>query len=302
MQQFVFWASYLFLPLLLASLVFAAKATGSKRRIAVLAFIAFSILVYARFVEPHILRVEHTEIALEGAVADGPKIKIALFSDTHFGVFRNAVSMQRIVDRLAHEAPDAVMIAGDILYYSSPDDIPAELAALADLRMPIFAVLGNHDVGFPGPIYTKDLYAALTDLGVILVENRAQLVTLANQQVVVAGASDLWEQRQDFAFSANLPDAPIFLLTHNPDTAFEAPAGIDYDLMLAGHTHGAQIRLPGLIDRVIPTRHSFDKGLHPVKLGAETRRVFVTPGTGMVGLPFRFNMPPRIDILTIVVR
>jgi len=92
---------------------------------------------------------------------------------------------------------------------------------------------------------------------------------------------------------------PIFLLTHNPDTAFKVPPSFDYDLMLAGHTHGGQVRIPGLIHKVIPTEYPFDKGLHTKQIAGHKRLIYVTTGTGMVGVPLRFNMPPRIDILTV---
>jgi len=77
------------------------------------------------------------------------------------------------------------------------------------------------------------------------------------------------------------------------------PDSLTYDLMLAGHTHGGQIRLPGLVQKVIPTGYPFDRGLHEPTIGDDTRLVYVTSGTGMVGLPMRFNMPPRIDLLTV---
>jgi len=266
----------------------------------IVAVVLATIAAYARFVEPRILRVEHSEITLAQAEPGGPAISLALIADTHFGFFKNAMPMQRIVDRINREAPDAVLIAGDFLYYLPPEDIPNALAPLANLQAPVFAVLGNHDVGFTGPIYTKELYAALTALGVTLVENRAHAVTLAGQDVMIAGASDLWEQQQDFAFSAGLSDVPTFLLTHNPDTALNMPANVDYNLMLAGHTHGGQIRIPWLYRKVIPTDYPFDIGLHRVQVDAHERLVFVTPGTGMVGLPFRLNMPPRIDLLDVV--
>lgn len=269
------------------------------RLAALLAVLFATVVAYARFVEPRILRAQHSEITLEGAQLNGSTLTIALFSDTHFGIFKQAMPMHRIVDQINREAPDAVMIAGDFLYYLPPGEIPTALAPLAELQVPIFAVLGNHDVGFPGPIYTDELYAALTELGVILVENRAHPVTLGGQEVIIAGVSDLWQQQQDFSFSTNLSDAPVLLLTHNPDTAFEVPASIHYDLMLAGHTHGGQIRIPGLFKKVIPTQYPFDKGLYRLPLDGGTRLVFVTPGTGMVGLPFRFNIPPQIDILTL---
>ena len=89
------------------------------------------------------------------------------------------------------------------------------------------------------------------------------------------------------------------LLTHNPDTAEVVPDTFDYDLMLAGHTHGGQLRLPLLYKRAIPTQWPFDKGLHVYPSGGGDRLVYVTPGTGMVGLPMRFLMPPQVDMITL---
>ena len=66
-------------------------------------------------------------------------------------------------------------------------------------------------------------------------------------------------------------------------------------LAVAGHTHGGQIRIPGLYRRVIPTRYPFDRGLHtfpPVP-------TFVTSGLGESGLPLRLFNPPVIDVLDI---
>ena len=152
MRQLIFWLSYLYVPFLLVCLFVIRTKFGAIRWAAFIALVFTTIIAYARFVEPRILLVEHSEITLEGAQPDSPAIKIALFADTHFGIFTHAMPMQRIVYRINQEAPDAVMIAGDFLYYLSPLDIPTALAPLADIQVPIFAVLGNHDVGFPGPI------------------------------------------------------------------------------------------------------------------------------------------------------
>lgn len=299
MSVFFFWISYLYLPFVFAAALVAVRKFGLMRILALLGILASTVLAYARFVEPRILTVERAEIELDDATHTSLRIKIALFSDTHFGVFKNAMPMQRIVDRINAEDPDAVLIAGDFLYHLAPEDIPTALAPLQSLKAPIFAVLGNHDVGFPGPVYTADLYSALNALGATLVENRAYAVKLGGQDIIIAGTSDLWQGKQNYDFTADLPDLPIILLTHNPDVALSVPASFDYDLMLAGHTHGGQVRLPGLVDRVIPTNYPFDKGLHLVPIGEKVRPVYVTTGTGMVGLPLRFNMPPQVDIITL---
>ena len=258
------------------------------------------VFAWARFVEPHMLQVHRETIILAGADDTSPTIRIALFSDTHLGLFPNAVPMRRIVDRINAEKIDAAFVAGDLILHPKPDQVGLLLAPLADLNPPLYAVLGNHDVGFPGWDLTNPLLAALEADHATIVQNRAVDTQLSGQRIIIAGASDLWQRRQDFGFSADLPEGvPVLLLTHNPDTAFAVPRDFDYALMLAGHTHGGQVRIPFLYKRFIPTRWAFDKGLHVFPSPAGNRLVYVTSGTGMSGLPLRLFMPPRIDVLTI---
>lgn len=299
----IFWASYIWFPFIILAVLGVWKWRGAKRWLAILAIIASLPLAWARFVEPQMLMVKETEIDIRRDTSvDGATIRIALFSDTHFGIFTNAMSMQRIIDRTNAENVDAIFVAGDFLYELPQEQVAEALAPLVEATAPVFAVMGNHDVGFPGPLYGEAIYGGLRRLGVTLVENRSFEVELNGVPVIVAGTSDLWEGRQNYEFKANLPvGVPVILLTHNPDTALRVPKNFDFDLMLAGHTHGGQIRipLPGVTQSVIPTQYPFDTGLHHVpRAGLDgPRRVFVTPGTGMVGLPMRFRRPPRVDIL-----
>ncbi len=300
MKVFIFWASWLYFPAAVWLLSDIIRKTGLRRWTACGMLCALSTLAYARFVEPRILVTHREDIHLTGASEQSATIRIALFGDPHIGIFRNAMSLSRIVERINAEHVDAVFLAGDLTYYPTSGQIDRELAVLAELDAPLFVVLGNHDVGRPGPDLSSPVMAALDRVNAITPHNRALEVTIGGQDLIVAGASDLWQRRQDFTFRAGLPeDTPIILLTHNPDTALNVPYDFAYDLMLAGHTHGGQIRLPWLYRKAIPTDWPFDKELHVFPTPAGDRLVYVTSGTGMVGLPMRFLMPPRIDILTV---
>jgi len=266
----------------------------------VLALIPATLMAYGRFVEPQLLTVTRADIALPGAEAGGYTVRIALFSDTHHGVYKNAMPMQRIVDKVNGEEVDAVFIAGDFLYELAPEKVAETVAPLAQSKAPVYAVTGNHDVGYPGPALGPELTAALEAADVIVVDNISLVTQIGGHAIEVAGVSDLWEGQQLFMRSVDEPRPPLIVLTHNPDTALAAPESYGFDLMLAGHTHGGQIRLPFLVQAVIPTEYPFDKGIHRVAVGTRAERlVYVTPGTGMVGLPMRFAMPPRIDVLTL---
>ncbi len=292
--------AHLFWPFALLCLWAVVRMRGACRAVAVLALLLCLPLAWARFTEPRLLTVHEETIVLPGASENSPAIRIALFGDPHIGMFPNAMPIRRIVNRINAEGADAVFLAGDLSYHPKAEDIPEHFAALADLDAPLFAVLGNHDVGFPGENQSDALMRALQDAGARVVHNRALEAEIGGETVIVSGASDLWEMRQDFGFHASLPEGiPVILLTHNPDTALSVPDSFTYDLMLAGHTHGGQVRIPGLYRNFLPVRGPFDKELHTFQSRAGERPVYVTTGTGMVGVPMRFLMPPRIDILTL---
>ena len=293
-------ASWLCFPVAALFIWVMVRRRGLVRWLA-LPLLAFTgLFIWGRYIEPRILTVHEETILLPGASETSPTIRIALFSDTHLGMFGNAIPMRRIVDRINTQKVDAAFLAGDIMFHPHVEDIPQQLAPLADLNAPLYAVLGNHDVGRPGPDLSSPVMAALDAADATLVQNRAFDVTLGGQRVIVAGASDLWQLQQDFSFSADLPEGvPVLLLTHNPDTARFVPDVFEYSLMLAGHTHGGQIRIPFVYKRYIPTNWPFDKGLHVFPSDGGDRLVYVTTGTGMSGLPIRLFMPPRIDVLTL---
>ncbi|MDJ0922462.1 MAG: metallophosphoesterase [Henriciella sp.] len=299
MKSAMIWGAYIWFPFVLACAFGLWKFRGRLRFLIAAALVLSLPLAWARFVEPKLLFVKETSIDLSRDALPGPSIRVALVADMHYGVFTNSISMERIVRRINRENVDAVFVAGDFLYQIYKKDVSDSLAALSDLTVPIFAVRGNHDVGFPGPIYGEVLTGALEEHGVLLIENMALEVELGGHPLIVAGTADIWMRRADLPDVSHLPtDLPLIYMSHNPDAALQIPRTFKYDLMLAGHTHGGQILLPipGLKRRSIPTVYPFDWGLHVMPRG---NLVYVTPGTGMVRLPMRFRRPPQIDILTL---
>jgi predicted MPP superfamily phosphohydrolase len=86
------------------------------------------------------------------------------------------------------------------------------------------------------------------------------------------------------------------VLAHNPDSAIALPSR-QVALVLTGHTHGGQIRLPRVYKRVIPSQYGFDRGEQLLQTPQGPVRVFTTVGTGEIGLPLRLFNPPTIDVL-----
>lgn len=273
-----------------------ARRKGGVRWGAACLLAPLSVLAYARFVEPRILLTMEHDIALERCFESSGAVRVALFSDTHIGIFGNTVPVRRIVRRLRALDPDFAMIAGDFTYHIEPERIEKAFSALGTLPAPVYAVLGNHDIGLPGPDMRAHLIPPLEKIGVRLIDDERAVFSGENGDIEIVGLSDLWGERQNRALLDSESGAPRLVLTHNPATARTLGPAARYDLMLAGHTHGGQIYIPYVTCRVEP-------GACIVTLYglAQTRSgpVFVTSGTGMVGLAMRFLVPPRIDMLNI---
>jgi uncharacterized protein len=116
----------------------------------------------------------------------------------------------------------------------------------------------------------------------------------------VAGVADAGKRQPDLeaALAAVPQDAPVLLLSHNPDVFPEVPERVS--LTLSGHTHGAQVDVPLVRDRVTPSRY----GAHYAGgVFAEGGRVlFVSRGVGTSGLPVRFRAPPEVALLELTGR
>ena len=276
LKFFIYYGSWLIFPLLYWFF---------KRRWPL--FILLSLLfIYARFIEPKLLFVNHYKIHT------GFKAKYALIADMHLGIYNNASIMERTVAKINKENVDAVLIAGDFTYEPQFYDMKKLFTSLSHLNVPVYAVLGNHDCQRPGPDIRDELEKVLTTLGGDVITNKA----IKLNGVTILGLGSLWARDDEIdLLDKYTKEDNLVVLTHNPDTTLDYMPNHNPDLTLAGHTHGGQIRIPYLYKKVIPVRGDvlWDQGLYSFK----NEKVFVTSGIGEIGLPMRFLIPPTIDIL-----
>ena len=258
------------------------------RWLALLLLLPSLVFVWARFVEPRLLRVQETTLAGTGFDAD-----IVLISDIHQGVYKDRAFLERVVERVNALPVQAVAIAGDLTYEPQGRSLDELFSPLARLRVPVYAVLGNHDQQAPGPDIDVALRAALRRHGVRIIEGEIA----AADGFRWAGLGDRWARKDDAGFLAAAPSPlPTLVIAHNPDSATDLSPAVAR-LVLAGHTHGGQIRIPWLYRKVIPSAHGFDRGEQYVAGAGGTMRVFTTAGVGEIGLPMRLFNPPTIDVL-----
>ena len=258
--------------------------------------------LYMSRVEPFRLQLRQVRVRLRRRSAAGP-LRLLHLSDLHYC---DAASLERVrhAIRMGLEAgADLACITGDFITTHPPQ--PQEYAAvLRELsrRVPAYACLGNHDGGrwaasHGGPLEVTEMRDLLAAAGVHCLSNEACEVRLANGGLVLVGMGDLQAGDLDPARAFHGPITaalPRVALCHNPD-AKERLEPYPWDLLLCGHTHGGQLRLPLLGTPFAPVRDQrYVTGLHEWS----GRLLYVTAGVGNVhGL--RLNCPPEVSLLTL---
>jgi predicted MPP superfamily phosphohydrolase len=207
------------------------------------------------------------------------------------------------IDAIRREHPSLVVITGDLV--DCPEETSACIAFLSELRaaarVPVVVVPGNWDHrAFP----TKRSIAAWHKR----LQAETHIRVLVNQNVVLRRHGDrMWLVGTDDPYFGHadldasfkgVPDTAFALvLTHAPEAFEELAQRPAARLVLAGHTHGGQVRLPFIGAVRVPSRYGtrFARGLF--KLGDTL--FYVNAGMGMSHLPIRFLCRPELTVLTL---
>jgi uncharacterized protein len=276
----------------------AARPTSLRTAVALGATLGALVAHRAWWTEPRgldlpepVLELDHWPAALDG-------LRVALVADLHAGgPHVREDRLREIVAAVNAAQPDLVALLGDYVdtRVLGARRIPPRVVAdaLAGLEAPLgtVAVLGNHDWLHEG----RRMGAALLGAGLTVLEDEAVHRTAGGRRLWIAGVADYAVRGAHVgrALSAVPPGEPVLLLSHNPDVFPVVPDRVA--LTLSGHTHGAQVDLPLLRQKVIPSRYGrrYQDG-HVVEHG---RQLYVSRGVGSSGLPVRLNAPPEIPVL-----
>lgn len=262
--------------LLLTTITFTAIFVGSY--------------LYARYVEPDLLIVNREK--LESDKLEVP-LKIVFFGDTHLGEFNDNNQLDRIVAKINAENPDLVIFTGDLIgssgsFTANPETIAQSIAKIHATYGKV-AVMGNHEYALLDQYNYEELMSAA---GFEVLVN--DWLDISELNVRLLGLDDVYRGTPDLTLTDEaLTGAYNVLLTHEPDIV-DAMNIDSIQLVLAGHTHGGQISLPYLTEKILPINgQKYVKGWYSIGRDGQTG-LFVTKGTGMTKLPFRFMNIPEI--------
>ncbi len=183
----------------------------------------------------------------------GRRLRAVVLSDVH--ATRYGVSQQKLMDRVATQNPDMILITGD-LFDERRDFRPAfETASGAVAVAPTFYVRGNHEARLRG-YHHAQILRDLRRMGIVTPFGAGEVRQLRGIPVTVCGVSDPEcvgeaHSAREFAsaseFCTSHPDVLSILLVHRP-APLSYLAGHGFDAVFAGHAHGGQWRIPGLVN------------------------------------------------------
>jgi hypothetical protein len=257
--------------------------------------LAFTAFMYWTATRDPVVR--QTEVRLRGWPRGAPPVRAVLISDIHVaGPDMAPERLARIVAQINALRPDVVLIAGDLVsdktVATRTYPMAEAVAPLARLRARLgtFAVLGNHDHWRNA----AEARAALEAAGITLLTNgaaRAGPLAIGGLDDDFTGHDDM---RRTLAAIRRVRGARI-LLSHSPDPF--ATLADDVPLMLAGHTHCGQIRLPLIGAISYESRYGSRYGCG--RIDEHGRTLIVGAGLGTSVLPLRLGAVPDLWLVTI---
>jgi predicted MPP superfamily phosphohydrolase len=239
---------------------------------------------------------EH-EVRIPGLDPRHDGVRIAQLSDIHVGNMTPASHVRAAITAANDAGPDLIVLTGDYVCWRRHEAALAGVQ-LGGLRAPrVLAVLGNHDYFTWG----SGVARALEHNGDEVLRNQATVARVRGAPLAVVGIDDPITRHDDLdaAFAGVPAKATTVALCHSPDRG-PAVAARGADLVLSGHTHGGQIYIKGITDRLMKRIGlNFRRGMYPL---SERSTLYVTPGVGFSGVTRRVGEGTDAEVAVLTLR
>ena len=248
---------------------------------------------YARLIEPYNYRISQVDIFIRDLPESFEGFRIAQITDVHHSRILGIEEVQRVVKLTQQTKPDLIALTGDYTTsYRRYIEPCAEALGKLDAPEGVWAVLGNHDHYTDAELTRR----ALERHHISVLNNANTLLRRGADTLQFSGVDDWSWAATDWSRALQGLDRrrPTVLLSHQPIVLDFAEAQ-NVSLILSGHTHGGQIDLPllGPPARFATKNLKYARGL----FRRGDTQLYVSAGTGVIGLPIRFGVRPEIAIL-----
>lgn len=288
-----------------SALLEPARDSITRRRVLqTLVYGTAGMALYAGEIERHWIDIVHHDVRIGGLpdVFDG--MTIAQLSDIHLDEYTEPFLLREAIDHINRMQPDMVLLTGDYVsaeLLSKKTTIGAAwqcASMLSSIKCPAkYAILGNHDIMAGGDAIAE----SITSHDIPVLRNGFVPIERGGSRIWLAGIDDpvLGKPDPDLAIPASIRNVhrePVILMCHAPDFVDELvdmPLSQSIALVLSGHTHGGQVRIPLLgAMHLPPGGRKYIEGW----FGFGSMQLYVNRGIGAVGVPFRFNCRPEITL------
>lgn len=242
-------------------------------------------------------------VSLDLLEGEDVQVKIAFITDLHSCYYGR--EQHTLTDRIEKMQPDMVILGGDIFDDKKKDDNARILVEQLAAEYPCYYVAGNHEF-WSGRADEFKTY--LKDIGVKVLEGNCETITVKGTLVDICGVDDpdgfvsifQWREQVEQAYAGTDESHLRILVSHRPEEV-DTYAKYDFDLVLTGHAHGGQIRIPFLNRGVIAPNQGlmaeYVSGLYELANG---KLMLVSPGLARESTPLpRYFNHPRLILVEI---
>ena len=250
------------------------------------------------------LQVSHYNIINNNIPVDFNNYKIVQISDFHNTKFKTLTN--DLIEEIKEQKPNIIVLTGDLID-SNKTDVEVAINFIKKINniAPIYYVSGNHEASISS--YTK-IKEQLTENKVIILDNKTEVLKINESEINLIGIDDPRMVYESFVSDSEIikveldnakydDDKYSILLSHRPEL-LDAYVEKELDLVLVGHAHGGQIRIPFIGGVVAPNQGFFPKYTSGIFEESKTTMI-VSRGIGNSILPFRINNRPELVVVTL---
>lgn len=265
---------------------------NKKRILIYIIFFTLLLVLYGKYIEPYNLIIKEYKIENNNLPNSFNGLKIIHFSDVHYGRTVDQKYLKKIVDLINKQKPDLVFFTGDFIDRDTllnDEEISKINFILSNIESTIgnYAVTGNHDMKHINE------YKKILENNFILLDNEEKLIYYNDSTPIsLVGISDTLESTPNYNIFNNETNYFRITLVHEPD-AYDNIKDNNINVMLSGHSHNGQIRMPFIGAIYTPTG---SKKYYENYYKLNNTELFISNGIGTSELNIRFMSTPSINL------
>lgn len=251
--------------------------------------IIFSIilLIYS-IINAGTIRISDTKIELN-TLQINKKYKIVQISDLHLGCLYRKPYIMNICEKINEINPNFVVITGDLFDGNLEYEFDL-IKPLSDLKMPVYFIMGNHDL-----LYENEIRSLLNKTNFIYLNDATELIYEDLQLIGFDYSNPRPKIKDKIADLKLMPNRTNILLYHCPAFDVDLLESLSIQLHLAGHTHGGQIFPVHFLQLM---NYRYLSGLYASK--NKKSFVYTSQGLGTTGTPLRLGTKPTLEVITLL--